>query len=242
MTYSVNDKVVAFTRSFDGDAKWLEKTLPINLANIRNLWSYVVTGIPSECEEIQKICDKNGVEFIPDEASAGIKNGYINQQYTKLMADVLVPAAEWILHIDSDTFATGDADMYEFVNWDGKPIIMMTPWPKVGDAICWQKPTWDAVGVIPKYEFMRRLPWMYPAWLHRKTRSHITNLHGQSLLQYLSKVNRFSEYNVMGAYAYEYHRGEFDFLHTEKHDLPKTSFLQCWSHGSVDQVDKQERE
>lgn len=230
--------VSIFCRTYDKDAKWFERALPTWLEKAHGYNSFTVSGIEEQCQKIMEICHEYGVVFVPDNESAEIADGYINQQYTKLTADELNTESDYILFVDADTLCLEEHDASTWFR-KGKPILLHTPWSEVGDAFCWHKPTWDALGYMPTYEFMRRLPLLYPKCVLISCREHIEKLHGMSLMDYLKKQSAFSEFNVIGSYAHRYYADTFHWIDTMKDELPSNPFKQYWSHGGLKaQVDE----
>lgn len=231
----VDFKAVIFTRTYDGDAKWLERTLPLNVERCKDYSDYIVTGIYDECTKVREICDKNGVRFVPHNEARLIANGYINQQYTKMIADLLAPNMDYILYCDADTYATEENTPADYFI-DHKPYMLLSEWDKVGQAVCWKAPTHRAIGVEPTYEFMRRLPMMYPRVSITKSRSHIESIHRMGIGRYLSNQQQFSEFNAIGAWAYRYEPELFRWINAEDDEgYPADKFKQCWSHGDMEE-------
>jgi len=234
MTCGVNG-VSVFIRSFDKDAKWLEKTLPWLVRRGKGYDSIVVCGISGECRDVQRIAEANGVKFVAHDESAGIESGYINQQYSKMCADLLVTSGD-IVYVDSDCLCIGDHTPDVFYQ-HGRPVLLYSEWSRVGDALCWKMPTEQSLGIVPRYEFMRRLPACYPASVVRGCREHIEKIHGKSLLEYMKPRKAFSEFNAIGCYAYEFCQDDFTLICPEKEPYPEIPFKQMWSHGGLNQLD-----
>lgn len=228
-----------FTRTYDGDAKWLRVMLETFRKHGSGYGKQVVTGISEQCRKVREVCGEFGVRFIPDEQARYIPNGYINQQYTKLTADKYLDEP-LILFVDSDCVSIADHSSEDFL-MDGKPLILHTKWDDVGDAQCWKRPTEIALGKSVHYEFMRRLPACY----HRSTlvglRDHIREFHG-SLLYHLKASAAFSEFNALGAYAWEHQRDDYSFVNTEDWIPPEPGLRQCWSHGDMEHEIKRKME
>lgn len=228
-------KAGVFIRSYDGDAAWLRRTLPVNLKRLSGYDRVLVVGLPGESAEVQEICAENDVEFQYDFDAAWIPNGYLNQQYSKLQADVFMKGCEYILFVDSDCVALEENSPDIFFGESGKSMLMHTPWDKVGQADCWREPTAKALGRTPPYEFMRRLPYLYPTWLITATKRKIEEVHCCKLNNYLTMCGPFSEFNVLGAHAWFTHRDQFEWIDTEEDSLPYHPWKQCWSHGGMDE-------
>ena len=75
-----------------------------------------------------------------------------------------------------------------------------------------QKPTDEALGFQSEYNFMRRMPLVYPLWLFKEVRNHIESVHGVSFIDYFKNLECCSEYNILGGYAYKYHRDKFHWI------------------------------
>lgn len=159
--------------------------------------------------------------------------GYLEQQSVKMHADEYCPGADYILVTDSDTLFTEPVTPESFMR-DGKPIWYQTPAASIeGDARCWFPVLEKFHGVKPEFEFMRRQPFMFPAWLLRELRGYCVGKHGRTLEQYIMESGRFSEWNVMGHYAWLHHRDAFTWINTEE-ELPPAKVKQFWSRDSVE--------
>jgi hypothetical protein len=236
MTSGANNegpRVGIFIRSFDGDAKWLERTLPTHVEFCRGFQGIVVAGIERECARVMEICAANGVPFIADPLAHMITAGYINQQYTKLTADHHVDW-DWILFVDSDTPCTRATTPGEQFEGD-RGVMLYSEWDHVGDANCWFEPTRKALGFGPPYEFMRRLPILH----HRDTLEAacrwIKGMHRRSLLDYLAGVDTISEFNLLGAVAWEQLRDRYRWICPEREPCPTGAWRQFWSHGPMEE-------
>ena len=235
----VDSKTIGiFIRSYDGDAKWLQRTLPIMVARARGYDDIAVVGIPDECLTVRQIAEDCGVRFVEDRLAGRIIDGYINQQYTKMRADLFMQT-DYILYVDSDCVCT-EEHAPDILFDDGLPVMLYSDWEHVGgrvgggDASCWFEPTKNALGFEPAYEFMRKLPLLYPYEVVRGCRQHIELQHMTTLAKYLGRQNTFSEFNAIGAYAYAHHRDKFKWVCPETEGIPYNPWRQFWSHGDMD--------
>jgi hypothetical protein len=66
------------------------------------------------------------------------------------------------------------------------------------------------------YEFMRSMPFMVPRWLYGKLREYCHATHGMIISDYIRNQppREFTEFNVMGAYAYRNHTKSFKWVNT----------------------------
>jgi len=86
-----------------------------------------------------------------------------------------------------------------------------------------------------EYEFMRRMPLIYPKWLFEEMRKWFISNHGVTILEYLKDVDNFTEYNFFGAYCWIYHREVYDWIDTAdlSREWDSYPFLQEHSHDRV---------
>lgn len=125
------------------------------------------------------------------------KNGYIYQQWCKLAAygHAKYP---WILYLDSDTIFTRPCDRNDFFS-DGKAILTYTPYEHAGDAMKWRGITEKYLRRRVLFEFMRQMPIIHHVSTLKGIQKSIPKLK-ESLRE--TKNNLFSEFNLMGAYAF----------------------------------------
>ena len=229
-------KTCILIRSYDGDLPWLK----ICLRSISKfcdgfLGPVVVTdGVTGKA--VAKYCAEIGVSHVEDRESSGIKEGYVAQQYTKLRSDLFVPAGtEFVCHIDSDSFVTNHHTPDRLLS-GGKPSIVYDDYANVGAAIAWKGATEKAIGAPVGYEFMRRVPFVYPTWIYKEVRNHIESRCRTTLIDFC-RSNKISEYNLIGAYAFLFKRDAFDFRKvSEPH--PFLPHRHLWSHGDLDRGSK----
>ena len=162
--------------------------------------------------------------------------GYLRQQVVKLHADTYTDA-DFVLMTDSDTLFTVPVTPETYLR-DGKPVWIHTPWtPEMlahkGTA-AWRKCMTDfAKGVEPPSEFMRRQGFMVPGWLLKDLRQWCQFKHGKTLEDYVMNAGAFSEFNVIGHFAWQFHHNEFSWINTATDELPESPLVQFWSHTPV---------
>jgi hypothetical protein len=180
------------------------------------------------------ICKRAGVEYSTVENDAC--SGYIAQQITKLEADKHLPDCKHILHIDSDTMfyrlltpndlLAGPDDQRIEVYCEKYEVFK-------GSNMPWQKPTEEAVGKPVLYEFMRRHPFTYPAWIYQKAREHLEERFKVPWDKYVASRQVFSEFNFLGAFAHEFHHDAFKWTELDKANLPKTKVREFRSWDGI---------
>lgn len=150
-------------------------------------------------------------------------NGYIFQQYCKLTAHHYTDA-NMILFTDSDCLFNSKIDLSIS---EEKPTILYTDYNHVGDAICWKKCTEDVFDIEIDFEFMRRNGLIY----NRETLTGLENYIGD-LKSYVLNKDRFSEFNVIGAYAFYYEHDKYNWINTLTESFGQPLVTQLWSHGN----------
>lgn len=213
-----------FIKSYHKDFRWLYHALTSITRNVTG-YNKVILLIPETDKasfDTRNLPDRTEVHYVRDEG-----NGWLRQQYFKLTA-YKYSFAEFILFSDSDCFFDHPIDLQEFVK-DGKPEILYTDWAKVDQAICWKEPTEKIMGEAVPWEFMRRNQLIY----YRET---LVNLHKwrPSLEQLIMKSpnGRFSEFNLLGAYAFKFEPHNYTWINTDNWTYVEPKAIQIWSHGS----------
>lgn len=162
------------------------------------------------------------------EVNDDIQPGYLVQQISKLSADK---------HSDADYFLVNDSDTL-FISLitpenffrNGKSVWFYDDKDAVlaqdkGTAK-WFKVMKEAIGQEPKHEFMRRQPFMVPRWLLQSFRAFMEQRHSCDVDSYILSKPEFSEWNVLGFYAYTYHQDRFEWLHNSQSTMVVRQF---WS-------------
>lgn len=219
-----------FIRTYHKDLPWLRYCLR-SIAKFVTGYRQIIIMIPEQEKHLL------GKWNLTREKVIGWKpvceNGYIDQQINKLMSYQYTDA-EYILFVDSDVCFTRPVNVLEYFK-DGKPIILKTKYESVGDAICWKEPTESLINSTLEYEYMRRLPILYKA-------STIQNAGDLAGLYRLSRLERLSEFNLVGAYADLHDNENYHFIDTEKEQYPPNSVKQNWSWGGLSEEIKNELE
>jgi len=164
-------------------------------------------------------------------------DGYLCQQAEKLHADKAVgslfPNTTHIIHLDSDTVLLDDlSSLFK----DGKPLMLRTPYAELCEAAqAWKAPTEKHLGFPVSHEYMRRFPLTYPIGHYAKLRAHLVARHG-SFMSWVQGIEgrRLSEFNLLGAFAWEHAHDDFVWVDTDKQDLPPLIVKQHWSWGGIE--------
>jgi glycosyltransferase involved in cell wall biosynthesis len=194
-----------FIKSYRNDFRWLKYSLQ-SLKKFVTGYNEIIIIIPDgERQYIDfELPERTFVHTIKESGS-----GYLFQQYVKMIAHHYCSASH-IMYLDSDCIFHSPVDVRELVK-DGKPQILMTNYNELGDCP-WQRPTADFIGQIPEYEFMRRHCLIY----HKDTLVNLENWFNGDLKEYiLSRPGgTFSEFNVIGFYAYLNEKDKYNFVNT----------------------------
>lgn len=162
--------------------------------------------------------------------------GYLWQQVCKLHADEHTDA-EWILFMDSDCVFTQPVSPGDFIH-DGKPIWLYTPLDKARpDQHVWAPVMEKFLGKKPEHEFMRRHPFVVQRWMLDALRTFCKYRHGKSLEDYImgeadpenGLALRFSEWNCLGFFLWEYHRDKVHWVLDSEAGPPVV--YQGFTHG-----------
>lgn len=148
------------------------------------------------------------------------EDGYLAQQIHKLYADVITNyEADYILHIDSDTLFTRPVTPQDFFYQD-RVMWLYTPYDHTKTP--WKPITEKFIGGPVDNEFMRRFPIMVPKWLYGKLREHCYSVHKIPLGDYIKiqPLREFSEFNALGAVAWNDHRDKFAWVNTLGDEFP----------------------
>jgi len=231
-----------YIKTYSEDYPWLEyccKSIAKFARGFRTLDIVYTTGSPLPPFDVA-----TGYDMPIKTYSVGEQpSGYLWQQLLKLEADKYSDAP-FFLFIDSDTIFTCPVTPKNYMR-DGKIIWMMTPWAKVSTP--WQPVVEKFLKKPVAYEFMRRFPMMVPRWLLAELRAFCEREHGMSMSDYvMSQPHReFSEFNCLGAFAYQFYRDEFVWVNTDEvppEQWPPLTVRQEWSKGGLTPEIKQKFE
>ena len=217
-----------FIRSYYKDAEWLRYCL-------RSCREYapdtrvVIVSPPDSEATIRPIAAEFGHEFYVVPVTH--KNGYIDQQFTKITADQWVDE-DYIIHLDSDCLLLCPLDALFHME---RPVMLKTAWKLLaGDqAVVWRGVVDGALGINPDFEFMRRHPLVYPRTIYPRVRAALEARHG-SLVDWFRRQTAFSEFNVLGAWCHQHAYDEFHWIDTEHDPLPPPFVRQGWSWGGFE--------
>ena len=230
------------TVSFDKDLEWLKYSIESIKKFCKGYSGHtiILDDAENNCDKTIEYLDSIKYNYVIETESKNIANPYIGQQYRKLVADKFVPEdTDYICHVDSDCifYEEHTPDVY-FSPGHDVPDMLMTQYDQIYDdryVLCWKAPVEEFLGDKVKFEFMRRLPLLYPPSFMKEVRSYIEQKFETDPLTYLQSVPAFSEFNAFGALAYTHHNHLFNWINTIDTDKRETlPLLQMWSHGGIE--------
>lgn len=209
-----------FYRSYKNDFEWLGYSLK-SVNKFASGFNRVHIAVPTEDLACVPSVHGEGLHIVHDNCE-----GYMGQQITKLHADEFCEA-DYVAHLDSDCIL--EKKLYAgnlFIN--GKPVYLRedgtdSPWIDIAAV---------TLGWRDSNEYMRRLPIVYPRWIYLEFRNWIEKKHGMSLDNWVAiqPSRRFSEFQSLGQWAYEYHRDAFHWMHPSEFPAYVSQF---WSWGGI---------
>jgi len=226
-----------FIRSYWKDLEWLRFCLDSIHRYCHGFRSVIVVLPRSTAPWLRKapLPPQVRVEFCRD-----YQDDYLGQQVTKLLADVFSDA-DYICHVDSDCVFFRPTSPVDFIV-DGKPRVLMQSYELVGRHCPWQQPTEQFLGCRVLDNFMRQQPFTFPRWLYAAMRGHALAMHGTDIESYVTgrPLRGFSEFNALGAFAWQYHHEDFVWVDTAV-ALPVAPHCRWyWSWGGIDPATREE--
>jgi glycosyltransferase involved in cell wall biosynthesis len=199
-------KVDIFIKSYKNDFKWLKYSLQ-SLAKYVTGYNEIIIIIPEGERHLINfpLPERTFVHTIEERG-----NGYLFQQYAKMIAHHYC-SGDYVMYLDSDCIFHSPVNIEDLIK-DGKPQILMTNYKEL-EGSPWQKPTAEFLGKVPEFEFMRRHCFIY----HRQTLANLEKWFKKDLKEYiLSRPGgTFSEFNVIGFFAYLFERDRYNFIDTK---------------------------
>ena len=243
MSMDGKPNVAVLTVTFDNDLKWLDKSWRSYSAFCKNYSSYnvIIDDHEKDCEQSCGFLKANDINYHTDTEAKYITTGYVRQQYMKFFCDKYVPVdTDWICHVDSDSIFLEEHTPDVYFSESGKPIMLIESYDHINKTHIgenndhWRRIITDALKLEEpvEYEFMRRMPLIYPKWLFEEVRQWFIDNHGMTIFEYLNDLDTFSEYNFLGAYCWKYHHDLYEWVDigndsSEWKDIP---FMQEYSH------------
>ena len=220
-----------FIRSYWKDLEWLSFCLQ-SIRRYCHGFRSVIVVVPMSAKAWLKrapLPDTAHVEFCRD-----YPDDYLGQQVTKLLADTFSDA-DFFCHVDSDCVFCRRTTPEDLIV-DGRPRVLMRSCELLGRNRPWQAPTERFLGCPVLDDFMCHPPFTFPRWLYPRVRGRALAGHGTDIESYIiaQPQRGFSEYNVMGAYAWQNHHQDFVWIDVGAVPLPTPHCRWYWSWGGID--------
>ena len=219
-----------FIRTYWKDLGWLRYCLQSIVAYCHGFRDVIVVAPDSSRQRMIMSDLWPGARFI---WSRDYVDDYLGQQATKLQAD-LHTDADLICHVDSDCVfhvRTTPDDLMR----GGRPFIARRRIETLGARSPWRAATEKFLNWPVAHDYMHHPPFLYPRWLYGEVRAHAPAVHGVDIEAYLAAQPRrgFSEFNVLGAFAWTRHRDDFVWIDAET-SPPTPRCRWYWSWGGLD--------
>jgi hypothetical protein len=219
-------------RSYWRDFGWLAYCLASIEKHCHGFRSTIVVVPSSSSARLRRLGDS--LSRVRIELCDEYRDDYLGQQVTKLNADALTDA-DLVCHVDSDCVFVRDVSPLDLLR-GGKVRVLMRPTALLGRHRPWHRSTEEFLGWSVAYDFMQHPPFTYPRWLYAHVRRHCVAVHGVALADYVASrpPRGFSEFNVLGAFAYERERDRFSWVDTSREDAGEPSCRWYWSWGGIE--------
>lgn len=174
--------------------------------------------------------------------------GFMRAQLAMMRADLICPPSDVLYLVGSDCLFTREFGPGMYCR-DDKPVVLMNSLAHLSKhgspASGWTDGVRTGLGVDPKYEYMRRLPSVYPAEVFAPMRAHVERTHGEAFDSWVyrqwNRSRDVSEANWLGAYAHHFLPESCRFVCLDEiaFDGPDpvgypSALRQFWSHGGLD--------
>lgn len=171
-----------------------------------------------------------------------------HHQAMKCQADLLCPAADFILHMDSDCLFNQPVCPADYFD-RGKPVLLKEAFAEFGpgtprfhqNRYGWKEVTEKALGFPIEFETMVRHPAVHPRWIYPALRSHIEQVHGVPFIRYVldqkdSYPQGFTEFPALGAYAIKYAEWCYHWVDIRNDVHPPNKLTPFWTRGGTEKV------
>jgi len=218
-------KTSIVTVTYDKDIEFLK----YNLKSIKKFCKgyhdniVIIDDHENDCVKTQRYLDSIQQKYFINKEAKQVKVGYVRQQYMKLLSDKYVSKdTDYICHIDSDSIFKKEHTPDRFFK-NNKPILIKNNYSKLLKAFAkrgenpklilrWRETTSEILKLNVEYEFMFRMPLVYPKNLTKLAREYIEKINNTSFLDALKDLPIMSEYNILGAFAHQYAFQDFFWI------------------------------
>lgn len=218
-------KTSIITVAYDKDLDFLK----YNLKSIKKFCKgyheniVIVDDHENDCVNTKRYLESIDQKYYTNLKAKHVKRGYVRQQYMKLLSDKYVSNdTDYICHVDADSVFKRDHTPDVYFR-DNKPMLVKNNYNKLISHLKslevtavpferWRDITSKILKFKVEYEFMYRMPLVYPKNLTKQVRKYVEDAHGCSLLELLKDRHTLSEYNILGAYAHKFTSEDFFWI------------------------------
>lgn len=207
-----------FIRTYHKDIPWLQHLLKSIQAYASGFRNIIIAVPASSAQLVRDGLNLNTSTFATVYTVPDYENDYLGQQVTKLHADLFC-RSEYILFIDSDCVFTTKTMPENYVDQNGRPHLLRTPYAAISqDAQRWKGITEKALGFECPYETMRRMPLVYRKYDLVLFREWFKENRGKLLEKYILEQpgNDFSEFNAIGSWLEKFHSVRYNIVDTHE--------------------------
>ena len=231
-----------FIRSYWKDLEWLSYCLASIQKYCREFRSVIVVLPQSSAAWLRRM-DLSAGSSSTDIRFAFCRDypdDYLGQQATKMLADTFTDA-DYICHVDSDCVFRRLTTPNHLIDQD-RPRVMKRSRDELGRHYPWREPTERFLGWTVRDDFMQQPPFTFPRWLYSGLREHAVLTHGVDMERYIEAQSErgFSEFNVLGAFAWQRHRERFIWVDIGSFPPIEPHCHWYWSWGGINDVIRSE--
>lgn len=234
-----------FIASYRKDFEWLIHCLASIKRFARGFEPPAVCVSSDDYAEAVELCERfhSGAKVVVKDGQ-----GFMRAQIAMMEVDLLCPEADVVYLVGSDCIFLREFDTEMYCR-NGKPGVLMNSYAALADShsqcLPWRRGVERVLGFAPSYEYMRRLPSVFPASIFAPMRAHVEKIHGKPFDEYIVDGNKArrdtSEANILGAYAHWFMPETCEFVPIDQvtwndaNPVGWPSALgQLWSHGGLD--------
>lgn len=174
--------------------------------------------------------------------------GFMRAQIAMMEVDLLCRDADMVYLVGSDCIFLREFTP-EMYCPNGRAGVLMNSYAKLADVhsacLPWRRGVERVLGFAPDYEYMRRLPSVFPAAIFAPMRAYVASLHSMPFGEYIIEGNKArrdtSEANILGTYAHKFIPDSCDFVDVDNVTWEEgnpagwpSALGQLWSHGGLD--------
>jgi hypothetical protein len=179
----------------------------------------------------------------------GLRSEFMSAQIAMMRADEYCPEAEFIFLLGSESVVSSEMTPEMFFKGE-RPAMLVSKYSDLEkchpDSLVWRPGTTRYLGWEPGYEFMRRLPCVYPRKVFAPFREYVGtrspwHVFDDAIYRWDEIYRDTSEQNLLGAYAYQNFRDKLEWVdvgcasigHGPLKEWPNP-VVTFWSHGGLD--------